>query len=434
MLTITNESNYLAKPVQLGTPKKHPNADRLQIWNVDGYDVITDLSSKEGDLKIYFPPECQIHHSILSKMNMYSDKDLNADNTQVGYVSKSRRVKAVKLRDVISEGILLPYVEVMNSLGIAYNDLELEGKSFIGQLFDTVDGTVICQKYVPETKEVRSGTGTGIKKKNSVADILVEPFPFHYSTSKLQDNIWKFDNEDDVIVITDKWHGTSAVFSNLLTKRKLSFWEKVKRFFGSNINILEYSKSYSSRSVVKSIEDKYNIPDGGYYNSDIWGKVFDTVKQYLFQGYTIYGEIVGYVGDTKMVQKGYDYGCKPGEHKFLVYRITENNAFTNGQTVEYSWAEILDFCDQHGLEAVPQLYYGTIKHWKEVHNTTGDTLLDALKKVYLEKDCTHCISKVPAEGICIRNESGNKIAYKLKSKRFLLAETEALDKGEEVVE
>jgi len=432
MLTINTPSNYLAKVVQLGIPKVHPNANRLQIFSVNGYEIITDMSRQSGDICIYFPIECQIDQKILSKMNLFSDKDLNEDKNIAGYVHKTGRVRAVKLRGIMSEGMVLPYSEIMNVLGISYLDIIGEAQQFINQEFDTIDGYTICQKYVPVIKEVRSGGGTGEKKILKVNDILIPgQFNFHYSTSKLQDNIWKFQNEDDKIVITDKWHGTSAVFSNLLTKRKLSFWEKVKKFFGSDVKTKEYSKMYSSRTVIKSVEGKYNTPEGGYYNSDIWGKVFEEIKDKLFQSYTIYGEIVGYTGE-KMIQAGYDYGCKPGEHKFLVYRITQTTRM--GAVLEYSWDEIKDFCREHQLEHVPELFYGTIKGWCVQNSNIGETFLESLKRVYLEQNCTYCTKKVPAEGICIRNESENKMTYKLKSKAFLEMETKALDKEEEVVE
>lgn len=432
MLTIKTPSNYLARVVQLSNPKKHPNADRLQIWDVQGYEIITDMSRQPGDICIYFPIECQIDQKILSKMNLFSDKDLNEDKNVAGYVHKTGRVRAVKLRDIMSEGMVLPYSGIMNVLGISYLDIIAEAQQFINREFDTIDGYTICQKYVPVIKEVRSGGGTGEKKILKVNDILIPgQFNFHYSTSKLQDNIWKFQNEDDEIVITDKWHGTSAVFSNLLTKRKLSFWEKVKKFFGSDVKTKEYSKMYSSRTVIKSVEGKYNTPEGGYYNSDIWGKVFEKIKDKLFQSYAIYGEIVGYTGE-KMIQAGYDYGCKPGEHKFMIYRITQTTP--TGEVLEYSWEEVKDFCREHNLETVPTFYSGTIKDWMQGYGEDGETFLNALKRFYLEKNCFYCTKKVPAEGICIRNESGNKIAYKLKSKAFLEMETKALDKEEEVVE
>jgi len=431
MLTITEPSNYLAKIVQLSNPTKHPNADRLQLWDVGGYTIITDMSRKPGDICIYFPIECQIDSKIPSKMNLFSDKDLNEDKEQAGYVHKTGRVRAVKLRDIMSEGMVLPVSEVFKSLNFApYKD-----HIRIGEEFDTIDGEIICKKYVPIIKDVRSGGGTGQKKVKINDFLLPGQFNFHYDTSKLQDNIHKFDNENDVIVITDKWHGTSAVFSNVLTKRKLSWWEKMRKFMGANIRLQEYSKMYSSRTVIKSIENKYNVPDGGYYNSDIWGKVFGEIKDKLFSGYTIYGEIVGYIGE-KMIQKDYDYGCKPGEHKFLIYRITQTTS--KGDVLEWSWDEIKDFCREHNLEHVKEFYHGKLKDWSRyaANRDVENYFLNQLKSVYLEQDCSYCTKKVPAEGICIRNESTErKTAFKLKGKKFLLRETAELDKENvEVVE
>ena len=206
MLTIQTPSNYLARVVRLENGKTHPNADRLLIWDINGYSVITDLSRKPGDICIYFPVECQIDNKILSKMNLFSDKDLNEDKTVSGYIHKSGRVRAVKLRDVVSEGMILPAEQVFDEREFS-NYLALTGKTswvhYIGEEFDSINGQIICQKYVPVIKEVRSGGGTGEKKGPKINDILLPgQFNFHYSTSKLQDNIHKFENEDDLIVIT----------------------------------------------------------------------------------------------------------------------------------------------------------------------------------------------------------------------------------------
>lgn len=433
MISITNNDNYLAEVVRLDKFIKHPNADRLRVWNIHGYEVITDMSREPGDVCVFFQIETQINNEILKRLNMYSDKELNEDKTQVGYVNSQGRVKAVKLRGIVSEGMLLPADKVLFAFaGYDKNDLPYDWEQSIGQKFDTIEGRVMCNKYVP-IQQSKSTEGKTREAKVKINEFLIPgQFNLHYSTSKLQDNAWRFQDSEDQIVITDKWHGTSAVFSNVLTKRKLSFWEHVKKFFGSNIPTTEYSPMYSSRTVIKSIQGKYNVPGiGGYYNSDIWGKVFEDLKPVLFEGYTLYGEIVGYTGD-KMIQKGYHYGCKPGEHKFLVYRITETSK--NGIIEEYSWEDIKDFCKEHNLQHVPELFYGTIKDWMFKYADDGETLLDALKGVFLEKTCSHNINKVPSEGICIRNESGNKIAYKLKSKLFLEKESKDLDTALEVIE
>ena len=191
----------------------------------------------------------------------------------------------------------------------------------------------------------------------------------------------------------------------------------------------EYLPISASRTVVKFVGSRM-IREGGFYNTDIWNCTSTKLKGVVFNGYTLYYEIVGWAGQ-KMIQKDYDYLCPQGENRILIYRVTETSK--DGQVYEYSWNEIKDFCREHGLEHVKELFTGTIKDWMQKYSDDGETFLDALKGVYLEKDCQYCSKKVPAEGICIRNESGNKIAYKLKSKAFLLKETAELDKGTEIL-
>lgn len=430
MFETTTQSNYLAKVVRLGKPQKHPNADKLQIWNVNGYEVITDMSSQEGDIKIFFPVECQIHDKILCELNMYSDSTLNEDKTKVGYISANRRVKAVKLRGVVSDGIVLPYSEVVE----CFSTGAPLGEAYIGESFDTIGGMIICNKYTPARVSTPGEANIKPRKGKKPVDLIVPgQFNFHYDTSKLQDNIWRLDI-DDVIVITDKWHGTSAIFSNLLVKRKLSWLEKVKKFLGAKVKTSEYKDLYASRSVIKGIDGVYENGQGGYYNTDIWGKVFQEVKDVLLKGMTIYGEIVGYSSPDRLIQKGYDYGCKPGEHQFRVYRITTTHS--SGRVEEWSWHAIQEFCETHDLETVPEVFYGTVSNFvnKEKLEGTDESLLDMFKRTYLEGNCVYCKNKVPAEGICIRNESGNKIAYKLKSKAFLLKESADLDNATEVLD
>lgn len=47
----------------------------------------------------------------------------------------------------------------------------------------------------------------------------------------------------------------------------------------------------------------------------------------------------------------------------------------------------------------------------------------------MEKDSVLCKNKVPEEGIVLRREVTNIDVYKLKANRFLVKETQELDKG-----
>ena len=108
MFKIVNDSNYLAKVVQLKEFRKHEGADRLLIWNVNNYEVITDLNYEIGDTVVFFPVECVINPDLLKWLNMFEKKDLNKDEVK-GYVHHSGRVRAIKLRGVVSEGIVIKF-------------------------------------------------------------------------------------------------------------------------------------------------------------------------------------------------------------------------------------------------------------------------------------------------------------------------------------
>ena len=42
------------------TVRPHPNADRVQLADVLGYQVVVGLDVKTGDLGILFPPDSQL--------------------------------------------------------------------------------------------------------------------------------------------------------------------------------------------------------------------------------------------------------------------------------------------------------------------------------------------------------------------------------------
>ena len=57
-----------------------------------------------------------------------------------------------------------------------------------------------------------------------------------------------------------------------------------------------------------------------------------------------------------------------------------------------------------------------------------NNFVDRLTQNYLEHDCHICKNKVPEEGIVLRFDGLNIDPYKLKSKRFVLKESENKEK------
>ena len=165
-----------------------------------------------------------------------------------------------------------------------------------------------------------------MKKTYKKFDKLIEgQFKFHYDTKKLEEDI-SILKPNDSVSISVKVHWTSVILSNILCNRKPSRWEKIKKFFGFNVQTTEYDNIYSSRKVIKNRYPAEGSND--FYGTDIWGDVNKVFSQFLSPGITVYGEIVGYTtGTSQYIQKNHDYGCEVGQWKFMPYRITlkDNN-------------------------------------------------------------------------------------------------------------
>ena len=84
----------LATLVRLGPVIKHPEADRLQIATVGGWEVVVGLDCKENDEGVYFEID-----SVLP------EEDWTAD-------LPARKIKTIRLRGHISQGLFLRMTDV----------------------------------------------------------------------------------------------------------------------------------------------------------------------------------------------------------------------------------------------------------------------------------------------------------------------------------
>ena len=476
-----NGVNYLATICRVGEMFPIEGADRLVKTVINGYDIVIPKTHKEGDIVIYFPVETSICEQYLSANNLYelslADKNSNfadvdklikdaetAENdsdakrcmemakSMCGFFNKHGRVRILKLRGQYSQGFVADVSTIVNMDPTLAN---VDWESMVGCQFNMVGDIEFCKKYIPATSMRRDNSDGGgqslwkkrMKKLKRFNRIREDQFAYHYDTKQLAEHIGQL-NPDDVVSITVKVHGTSAIFANVLCNRKLTLWEKIKQFFGVDVPLYEYGNVYSSRSVIKN---QYINPNANsYYSTDIWGCVNSVFSPFIEEGLPVYGEIVGYLeGSDKMIQKNHDYGCKPGEWKFMPYRITETDKY--GNKIEWD----VDKVDEWTRNLVTQnpeiadkvmflniLYYGrlgdlypdldTETHW---HSNLLARMKADKDKFLMELDEPMCKNKVPREGVVIR-KVGDPLAraWKLKSLRHYGKEAEAHDKGEVDIE
>jgi hypothetical protein len=396
--------------------KPIPGADRIVQADVTLKDikitqVVVSVNTEENTLVAYFDSNMQLSDNFIKDYPDLGD-----------YLGKNNRVKVVKLKGIISNGLCVEVTKFSKYINI----IELvEGYSFT-----SLGSVEICKKYLPPVKVLQTTNKKG-KKVKAESKIIENQFHFHIDTSLLVRNI-NMINPDQIISISRKVHGTSAICSNCLVRMPLNtFSQKIKHFFNKKYCITDYDYIYASRTVIKN-----EAITKGFYGTDIWSISGETYfKNKLHSGETVYYEIIGYLPGTKtLIQKGYKYGCSEGEYKIQVYRITMTAP--DGTVTELSWVALKERCSELQVEPVTEYFFGPvidILPIKKLDNTQysiewRSILLNILKEIYLEKEATDCDSN-PDEGIVIRIEGLYIKSYKLKSEKFLLRESKSNEEG-----
>lgn len=424
-------TNYTCTVVKIDYLSPIENADKIQKCNVLGNDIVVSKSLEINSTMLYFVAGTRLNAEYCKQNNLYSDNTLNVDIEKKGYLSKTGKISCVKLRNVISNGMLMP-LDSLTCLDIDVSKLK------VGDSFTDIGDISICEKYIVLSKEnVHNPVNKAKTNKANKFDRLIDDyFHFHNDTEHLPKNINRL-NPEDFIGIHYKKHGTSAIFSNIPTLRPLKWWEKMLKKYGVKIDDEVYDIIYSSRRIIKNKNINLNQKNA-YYSEDIWGVVAQEIKHLIPKNWTLYCEIVGFTPNGSYIQAKYDYGCKQREHKTYVYKISVLNP--DGKIIYLTDIQIKEWCETVGLlYSDTLLYYGraidrynfkptkqnpwTVEKWRK-------EFLNVLKHTYTEKRCKMCINDVPEEGIVLRIEKLNNYqAFKLKSQNFFLMESKEQDTG-----
>jgi hypothetical protein len=387
--------------------------------------VVVGVDTKENTPIIYFDSNMALTDSAIEAIDKLSPEYGKEGFKSVGnYLAKGNRVRCIKLRKTISNGLS---IEVEKFYQFFKNEEEAKKTLVEGYSFTEINGQEICKKWLPPLRHTGNGNNKQKGRKGKVISrVILDYFHFHIDTDMLLRNTHKL-NPDHIISISRKIHGTSSICSNAIVKRKLSIKDRIAKLLKVKVQETENDYLYASRTVIKN-----EATTTGFYSTDIWTKAGETFfKGKLRPNETCYYEIVGYLpGTSSMIQKDYNYGCNIGEYKIAVYRIT--STALDGSILEYSWDQIKERCIELNVPMVQEYYYGKAKdlypklslenHWKE-------NFVEQLKQDYLEKDCEDCATKVPDEGIVLRDISTLGIeVYKLKSEKFYLRESDMKEK------
>lgn len=480
--------NYRATFAKIDTVFPIDGADKLVRAIICGRDVVITKDLPTDALYVYIPIESSLSHKYLSSNNLYriseSTYALNDNFDEVnklleegrcyedlakeygGLFEKNGRVKQIKIRGVFSQG----YIADIESLKKAYPVLEqytdedfacLEGVSF-----DIIGDDVFCEKYLVGGKKLVENKVNDQKHYTKrqkdlrkASPLVPGQFKYHYDTKHFEDAYKDFEPDDEV-TISVKFHGSSGIFGNIKCYKRKEDCNILQRLFYWLYKPREYRLIYASRTKIRN-ENVYNeTPNRNYfYGQDIWGPVRDLIEPYVPKNMIVYGEIVGYVeGTTQMIQSGHDYGCKPGEWKFMPYRIVQIQR--RNKRLEWDLDEVACWTDTitkilkekgeyaaaNKLITVPIIYKGKLRNLypdlpdpEQLGCYWHIYLLDRMKRddVFLGMEAREplCKMNVPREGVVIRKINDiTPRAWKLKSALHQDLEKKAHDKGEHDIE
>lgn len=308
----------------------HPNADRLDLVTIKGWNCVTGKNSfTVGDLALYIPIDSILPEELENKI--FKDSKVKLDN---------HRIRTIKLRKIISQGLVVKPEDI----GIDRYKL---GQDFTSELEIT--------KYEPPEK-LPNAYGSC----NKVKKMYINSNFNKYTDIENIKNHPKVFEDGEQVYISEKLHGTSCRIGWVENEAN-TIWKKIKKFFGL---LDKYEFIWGSRNVQLSspkYEDKY------FYDENVYAK---TVKQYdlknrLQYGEVLYGEIIGYG-----IQGKYTYGCVEGETKLYAYDIMRDN----------KWLDYIDFlliCMQRDIPIVPALFLGKYSKESIEWYTKGASMLDS---------------------------------------------------------
>lgn len=298
---------------------KHPNADKLEIVQLAGWECVTQKDKyKVGQMIVYVPVDSILPWEL--------EQQLFPPGSKIK-LGKSR-VRSIKIRGYVSQGLILSPEEV-----------KLEN------YFDGMDVMehLGIKKYEPPLKHT-----PGVMQVKTAKRHVNKNFKEYTDLENFKWYNRMFQEGLEEVVISEKLHGTNARYG----------WVKhcnpglLKRI-GMKLGLVStHEFCWGSRRV--QIQNKWFYK--GYYGFDVYTKI---LKQYnldkvIPKGYVVYGEIVG-----DGIQKNFNYGCGPGVHEFYIFDIArDDGSYLSFKEYENVLMEMQLKSRKIRLKVAPILYLG----------------------------------------------------------------------------
>jgi hypothetical protein len=339
--------------VRLGEPRKHPNADSLELYDIGGYQCVTKIGAfKAGDLAVYIQPDSVVPQTEPFRFiwEQYANVAELGDGVRQDspVPERRRRITCKRLRKEYSEGLLMPLLDF--KIGIPWCPEIIEGTD----VSDLLDIT-----HYEGDKEVESTEGDTVGKPKrkyphsirgwfyfilyrlgfrGARKNLYEELAFlvpEYDVENLK-NYKNAIKDGEIVFVTEKIHGSQGRY----------VFRDGHMFAGSSGKWRAENSPCIWRKALKQ-----NPWIEGWCRAN--------------EGAILYGEVVP-------TQKGYPYGCKDGEVKFFVFDIrnADGEYLPKDNLLHGSWSTL------PGIKTVPLLYFGRYTHSVVVKLIDGTSIID----------------------------------------------------------
>jgi len=354
--------------VKVENVRPHPNGEKLEICDVLGWQVcIPKGKYKNGDLKVYFPPDTILPAEWADKWNV----------RQYLKGSDKSRVGSINLRKESSHGLLMDIPEDQNW------DVGTDVSSFFG-----------CTRYLPPVKSCIGDTDKPDDRVPKYTDIQnLRHYPDLFT-------------DGEMISVTEKLHGQNGRTICCEGIKKAGSMELLRKYpckytLRTDLDpiVMErlgdlYSKLPTECNVFLKIEkeqfdflkekglnkdDLYSSEELSLDNplvaiNNFWYPWTIPAVRNLVEGeyaarnaklIVLFGEIYG-----SKVQREYVYDSKVGEFGYRAFDLLVDGKYVD--TVEFR-----EICTQYGVETVPELYRGPFSLSKIKELANGKTTLGA---------------------------------------------------------
>jgi len=314
-------STFEVKVRKIDNIEPHSNADRLELVSIGGYRAVVQKGIHGvEDLIVYLPTDSVIPDGVAV--------DLGIKDYLVG--KQKNRIKAVRLRGEISQGIVLPLQKVVDYLGWK-DEVIPDVTDFAGEL--EIDK---YEEPIPVQMQGKARPWPSYLNKYDIENVN-RPEALHLLEGK-------------EVVATEKLHGTNMavsiacvneVWEQHVCSRNFSLEEAEGNLYWIAARKYELLPKIESMISAPFLREMLNIDE--------------------IQEVTLRGEAVG-VQDLK-------YGFNGGDPGFFVFDICVNGSYI-------PFVNVVSICSQYNIPVVPLVYadqydYGVLKELSQASSQLG---------------------------------------------------------------